>query len=97
MRGPFPYQCIGIIPHRRPHRLFVQFAPVSISWKSLMLEPVRIVVGERAQDWRSRRWALALGPTPLDFVLGNLLGGRMLLGFEGLDFEYVGLINSSMI
>jgi hypothetical protein len=43
------------------------------------------------------RWALAFGPTPFDFIFGNLFGGGMFFGFEGLHFEHVSLIDGSMV
>ena len=56
-----------------------------------------------AQEMRPRsvrvddRLALPLGPTPLDFIFRNLLGGRMLLGFECFHFEDFDLIDGSMV
>jgi hypothetical protein len=51
-----------------------------------------------APAWRERRGqASAFGPAPLGFIFRNLLGGGVLLGFEGLHFEDLWLIDGSMV
>jgi hypothetical protein len=56
----------------------------------------KAVPGERRLP-ESLRQALAFGPTPLNFIFGNLFGSGMFLGFEGFHLEYVSLIDSSMV
>src|SRR5215831_13070824 len=52
---------------------------------------------ERPSEQRRLSCPSTFGPTPFDFVFGNLLRGRMFLGFESLYFEHLCLIDGSMV
>ena len=72
-------------------------APVLISWEKPQPGLGKTVPVSEPGCPQSLRGALAFGPTPLGFIFSNLFGGGVFLGFEGLHFEYISLIDGSMV